>query len=186
MVAANEEVRSNVSPPSVALFILALIQLGVVIAARRSLNRWLERPRVWAVIVALGSITLTVYLWHITAMIVVAALTYVTGIWPYGSEIDASWWTLRPPWLILCAELLAILVFVFRRFEQTVTAAGPAAVRTAIGMIATLVGITWLVRHGLYAPGTRWQFSVIGFGVLFGGLAALGALRLRPPSTERG
>jgi hypothetical protein len=37
--------------------------------------------------------------------------------------------------------------------------------RTLIGMIPTLAGITWLVRQGLYAPGTRWQFSVIGIGV---------------------
>ena len=188
MVAADDEARSNVSPPSVALFTLALAQLGIVIAARPFLSRWLERPRVWAVIVALGSITLTVYLWHMTAMILVAALTYVTGLWPYSSEIDDSWWKLRPPWLILCALLLAILVFVFRRFEQAVTVAGPAAVPTFIGLIATLAGITWLVRQGLYAPGTHWQFSVIGIGVLFGGLAALGALHPWPTSVghERG
>lgn len=102
---------SNVSPPSVALVTLAFAQLGIVVAARPSLSRWLERPRVWAMVVTVGSVTLTVYLWHMTAMILAAALTYVTGLWPHTSEIDASWWRLRPPWLILCALLLVVLVF---------------------------------------------------------------------------
>lgn len=185
MVAADDESRSNVSPPSAALFALSLAQLGLVIAARPALSRWLERPRVWAGMVGLGSITLTVYLWHMTAMILTAALTYVTGLWPYGSEIDASWWKLRPPWLILCAVLLAVLVGVFGRFERAVAVADRAPARTLTGLIATLAGITWLARQGLYAPGNPWQFSVIGIGVLFGGLAALGALRLPPPSTQQ-
>jgi peptidoglycan/LPS O-acetylase OafA/YrhL len=182
---AVDGARSNVSPPSVAMFSLALAQLGIVIAARASVSRWLERPRVWAVMVALGSTTLTVYLWHMTAMILVAALTYVTGLWPYSSEIDDLWWQLRPLWLILCTLLLGALVFVFRRFEHAAPVGGPAPVRTLIGLIAALAGITWLARQGLYAPGMRWQLSVIGLGVLFGGLATLGALRLRPPSSRR-
>lgn len=184
MVAVDGEARSNVSPPSVVLFTLALAQLGIVVAARRSLRRWLERPRVWAVVVAAGSITLTVYLWHMTAMILVAALTYVTGFWPYASEIDASWWALRPPWLVLCALFLAVLVFFFRRFERVVPAPGPAPVRTLIGLITTLAGISLLAQQGLYAPDASWQLSVVMIGVLFGGLAALGALRLPPPSVE--
>jgi len=177
---AIDGARSNVDPPSVALFTLALAQLGIVVAARLFLRQWLERSRVWAVVITVGSITLTVYLWHMTAMIVAAALTYVTGVWPYTSEIDASWWTLRPAWLILCALLLAILVFFFRRFERTVPLPRAAPMRTVFGLTATLAGITWLVRRGLYAPETPWQLSLVGIGVLFGGLAALGALRPRP------
>jgi peptidoglycan/LPS O-acetylase OafA/YrhL len=182
MVAVGGGAPSNVSPPSVALFTLALAQLGIVIAARPSLSLWLERPRVWAVVVTAGSITLTVYLWHMTAMILTAALTYMTGLWPYTSEIDASWWKLRPLWLILCALLLAILVFFFRRFEQTVPKSSSAPVRTVIGLTATLAGITSLVQRGLYAPETSWLLSAVGIGMLFGGLATLGALRPRPPS----
>jgi peptidoglycan/LPS O-acetylase OafA/YrhL len=182
MVAAGDHARSNVNPPSAALFPLALAQLGIVIAARRSVGRWLTRPRVWAVVVTTGSITLTVYLWHMTALILVAALTYMTGLWPYTSEINASWWKLRPVWLSLCALILAILVFVFGRYERAVPRPRPAPVRTLIGLIATLAGLTWLVQRGLYAPESSWQLSLVGIGILFGGLAALGALRPRPPS----
>jgi len=176
---------SNVSPPSVALFALALAQLGIVIAARSSLNRWLERPRVWMVVVALGSITLTVYLWHMTAMILAATLTYLTRFWPHTSEIDALWWKLRPLWLMLCALLLAILIFFFRRFERALPVPRPAPLRTLIGMITTLAGITWLALQGLYEPKSSWQISLLGMAVLLAGLAALGALRVRAPSVER-
>lgn len=189
MVAIGSGARSNVSPPSAALFALALAELGIVIAARASLSRCLERPRVWAVVVTLGSITLTVYLWHMTAMILVTAITYLTGVWPYTTEIDASWWKLRPPWLILCALFLAVLVFFFRWFERAIPVPRPvprpAPVRTLIGLTVTLAGITWLVQRGLYVPKTPWLVSLVGIGVLFGGLAALGALWPSRPSTGR-
>jgi hypothetical protein len=186
MVAADEEVRSNVSPPSVALFVLALIQLGIVMVGRRPLNRWLERPRVWGVVVTLGSITLTVYLWHMTAMILVAAFTYLTALWPHTLAIDATWWALRAPWLMLCALTLALLVFPFNRFERVVPVPGPAPVRTFMGLITTLVGIIWLVQRGLYVPGAPWQISVAVIGVLVVGLALLGALRPLPSPSGRG
>jgi hypothetical protein len=186
MVAADEEVRSNVSPPSVALFFLALIQLGIVIAARRPLNRWLKRPRVWGVVVALGSTTLTVYLWHMTAMILVAAFTYLTALWPHRFAIDATWWALRAPWLMLCVLALLLLVFLFNRFEQVVPGRGPAPVRTFTGLITTLAGITWLVQRGLYVPGAPWQISLAVTGVLLVGLASLGALRPLPAPSGRG
>jgi peptidoglycan/LPS O-acetylase OafA/YrhL len=187
MVAADEEVRSNVSPPSVALFVLALIQLGIVIALRQPLNRWLERPRVWGVVATLGGTTLTVYLWHMTAMILVAAFTYLTALWPHTFAIDAAWWALRAPWLMLCALTLALLVLLFNRFErfQVVPAHGPAPLRTFIGLFATLVGITWLVQRGLYVPDAPWQISLAVIGVLFLGLASLGALRPLPPPSGR-
>ena len=181
MVAADEEVRSNVSPPSVPLFALALVQLGLLVAGRRPLKAWLERPRVWAVVVILGSITLTVYLWHMTAMIVVAALTYLSDIWPYTSAIDTAWWAWRVPWLALCVVVLAILVFLFNRFERAVAVPRPAPMRTLIGLAATLAGIALLAQAGLYVPGAPWQFSVAVMAVLVGGLASLDALRLVPP-----
>ena len=129
--------------------------------------------------------TLTVYLWHMPAMILTAALTYMTGLWPHTSQIDAAWWELRPLWLILCTLLLAILVFLFRHFEGTVPVSRSAPVRTLIGLTATLAGITWLVQRGLYAPETSPLLSAVGIGMLFGGLAALGALRLRPLSVRQ-
>jgi peptidoglycan/LPS O-acetylase OafA/YrhL len=181
MVAADAEVRSNVSPPSVALFVLALIQVGIVIAARRVLSGWLERPRVWAVVVILGSTTLTVYLWHMTAIILVAALAYLSGVWPYTSAIDTAWWASRVPWLMLCGALLALLVFLFSRFERAVVVLRPAPVRTLVGLTATLAGIAFLAQRGLYAPDVPWSLSLAVIAVLAGGLASLGALRLIPP-----
>jgi CDP-diglyceride synthetase len=185
MVAADEEVRSNVSPPSVALFALALVQFGLVVAARRPLKQWLERPRAWAVVVILGSTTLTVYLWHMTAMILVAAFTYVSGAWRYTSTISTTWWAWRVPWLLMCVVVLAILVFLFGRFERVVAVPRPAPARTVVGLIATLAGIALLAQRGLYAPGSRWQLSLAVLAVLAAGLALLGALRILPlPTSE--
>jgi peptidoglycan/LPS O-acetylase OafA/YrhL len=181
MVAADDQVRSNVNPPSVALFALALVQLGLVVVARHRLETWLERPRVWAMVVILGSITLTVYLWHMTAMILVAAITYLSGLWPHSSAVDTRWWLLRLPWSALCVVLLGILVFVFSRFERPMAVSRTAPMHTFLGLIATLAGIALLAQRGLYVSGAPWQVSAAVITVLAAGLAFLGALRLLPP-----
>lgn len=119
MVGVEPGQRSNNSPPSVALFALGVAQFAIVAAVRSPVERWLARSRAWAGIVVAGAAAMTVYLWHQTALVVVAALTIPTGMWPASDAVDGRWWLLRPVWLALCAAVLFVLVRVFARFERT-------------------------------------------------------------------
>ncbi|QBI19715.1 acyltransferase [Egibacter rhizosphaerae] len=176
-----EDERSNNSPPTVALTALGVAQVGLVLALRRPAERWLQRPAVWARVVIGGSLAMTVYLWHMTALVLVIALTYPTGLWPAGSEIDATWWAMRPLWWALLAAALAGLVAVFARFERSgkpIPRRG--RVRTAVGLAASTAGIGLLVAGGLYDPARTLGVPLSALGLLALGLGALGVLRPRP------
>ncbi|MFP4635715.1 MAG: acyltransferase family protein [Nitriliruptoraceae bacterium] len=184
MVGVDGAIRSNNTPPSIALLALAIGQIGLVLALRGPATRLLARPRVWAVVVMLGSLTMTVYLWHMTAMITVAAALIPTGLWPLRESIDVTWWATRPLWWLACTLALAGIVPVFGRFER---AGAPrprsSAIRAGAGAVLTTAGIGALVFGGLHLPGTATGVPWIPLGMLVLGLGWLGVLR-RPGRAE--
>ncbi|WP_052668308.1 acyltransferase family protein [Nitriliruptor alkaliphilus] len=177
VVATETGTRSNTEPPTLVIWALALGQLGVVLAARPALRRWLQRPRMWAPIVTAGSVIITVFLWHMTAMIVVAALTHPTGLWPATDQVDATWWVFRPLWLILCGAVLAGLVAVFRRFESPPDPPPQGGrIRTVVGVVATVTGLALVLTGGLYTPERNSDLPLGALGLVLVGFGALGVL----------
>ena len=178
LVGTGVDERSNNSPPTVALVALAMMQIGAILALRAPVERWLARPRVWARVVMGGSVAMTVYLWHMTAMVLVVALTHPTRIWPVTSEVNALWWLLRPLWFALLAAALAGLVMVFARFERSGhPRPRPGRIRAAVGLVATTAGIGLLVAGGLHDPSATGNVPLAALGILAVGLGALGVLR---------
>ena len=81
MVGVDGAARTNTGPPTIALVALGAAQVGLVLALRKPAERLLARPRVWASVVRAGALTMTVYLWHMTALVAGAALLVATGVW---------------------------------------------------------------------------------------------------------
>lgn len=181
MVGVEGAERSNNTPPSVALIALAVAQVGLVSALRAPVERWLQRPAVWAKVVVGGSVIMTVYLWHMTALVALVALTHPFGLWPVTSRVDGLWWALRPLWLALLALSLVLLVRVFHRFER---AGEPvprkSRLRAAVGLAAAVAGIALLVTGGLYKPSATGGLPLTALGLFLGGLGALGVIRSQP------
>ncbi len=183
MVAAGFERRPNDLPPSIALLGLATAQFGLLVALRRPVERWLQRAGVWAVVSLGGQRIMTIYLWHMTAMIVVALALIPTEIWPMPTEPDTTWWLLRIPWVLLLSCVLALLVVVFGRFEQPETA-DPASrsgvletSRAVVSVGLVSFGIARLMLDGLYAGGGISGLSWTALAVLGLGLVGLGVFR---------
>lgn len=177
MVAVGQDGANNARPPTVALVALAIVQLGAVLTARPAAERWLERARVRSAIAALGGITLAVYLWHMTAIVLTGAIVYGLGLWPEAPLIEASRWPSSPLWILTGALILVALVSAFRPFEggePRFATRKPWSI--VLGLTATLAAIAWIVRRGLFAPETAWWVSALVVVLLLGGLAALGAL----------
>jgi hypothetical protein len=145
----------NMSPPSLALLALATAQLGLILLLRDPAERWLRRPRPWLVVVAINSVVLTIFLWHVTAVILVAGALDRLGLLPQAQVGTASWWLWRGPWLVLLSVVLAGIVLLLGRFEWRATRRKPT-------------------RPGTAGPGrNRWvtaPLAVVGYGAVICGL----------------
>lgn len=171
--------RSNNLPPTVALAALGAGQTGLALLVRDRANRWLARPQVWAVVAGAGAVAMSVYLWHMTTMTVLAA-TVLAGWWPDVAPLSAAWWLGRPLWVLLNAALLFPVVRlaapVERRAAVRAAFAGPApAARTALLALVVCGSLATVVRSGVAAPGRGVPARVELVAVLVAALVGLGA-----------
>ncbi|MFD8815048.1 acyltransferase [Streptomyces sp. NPDC059627] len=109
---------SNTDPPSAAMLAWAVAQIGLCLLAAPPLRRLLERERVWRVVRPVGAASMTLYLWHMLPVLVVAAAFYLTGLAPEPALGSAAWWGLRVPWLLVLGAVLACVVSALRPLER--------------------------------------------------------------------
>lgn len=115
MVAVPGEL-SHMYPTTAVVAVLGTFQTGIVLLLAPALSRWLRRPGPWRVVIALNGVILTVFLWHMTALLVViVAVEALAG--PLPPQPTGAWWLQRPFWLLAPALVLAGLLAVFARVE---------------------------------------------------------------------
>ena len=107
----------NAAPPSLALLAVATAQLGLILLLRGPAERWLHRPRPWQAVIAVNAVILTVFLWHLTAAVLLTGLLDALGLLPTPRVGSSAWWAWRVPWLLALAVMLAALVAVFGPIE---------------------------------------------------------------------
>ncbi|MBQ1053565.1 acyltransferase [Micromonospora sp. C32] len=121
----------NAAPPSLALMAAAAAQLGLILLLRRPAGRWLRRSGPWQAVLAVDAVVLTLFLWHLTAAVLLVGLLDALGVLPAPLVGSAAWWAWRVPWLLALAAVLAVLVAVFGPVEARTrrpAATGPAGV----------------------------------------------------------
>jgi hypothetical protein len=181
MLGVDGAERTNNTPPSIALIALAVMHVGALLLVRERVERWLHRPRVWAGVITGASVAMTLYLWHMTAMVAGIGIAYGLGLLP-ATAFDSAWWLTRPLWVLFLAVLLAPLVAIFRRFERPAPAE-PLATRpktvllTVAGVAGVCAGLALLILRGLHVPGQPLGVPVASLAALVGGLSALGVVR---------
>ena len=118
---------SNMNPPSLCIVALTVWLVGLAMLVRDPLRRWLARPRPWTMVVSAGSALMTLFLWHLTALVLAVLVLHPVGL-TQPLPGSPTWWALRPLWLLVPAALLVPLVAVFSRLERP-RPSGPAAAR---------------------------------------------------------
>ena len=116
MVAVPGQPFSNILPTTAAIGAIAIFQLGVIMLARDRVSRWLRRPVAWKPVIAGNAVILTVFVWHMTALLIVLVLYRAAG----GVLLavpTAEWWAQRWFWLAAPAVVLALFVVVFGVLE---------------------------------------------------------------------
>ncbi|MGW5737560.1 MULTISPECIES: acyltransferase family protein [Streptomyces] len=175
MVGMPGERVSNMAPPTFALLCHGMWLVGAVELLRGPAARWLARPRVWRGVVAANGVSMTAFLWHLTAMLGVYGVLIAADV-PLPEPATGAWWAQVPLRMAAAALVTGVLVAAFRRFERPGKpgdaalavpgpVSGPAA---ALGVGLCLFGVLGL--------------SMVGFGgLLEGRTATVVAVRMTAP-----
>jgi len=180
MVGSPDQHLSNTSPPKVTLICLAIGQFGLLLALERPMARLLQRGRWWAATVLVNSMIMTLYLWHITLMIVVVGLLYLAGGFALGLEPGtAVWWLSRIPWLASLGLLLvpvALWLSPLERRAAGVDAGAPAgAWRQVAGAALLCLGVALLALYG-YGGSHVFRLDVAALALVVVGAGISGLL----------
>ncbi|MFI5484269.1 acyltransferase [Micromonospora echinaurantiaca] len=193
MINIPGEPLDNAAPPSVALLAVTTAQLGLILLVRDTADRWLRRSRPWQAVIAVNAVVLTVFLWHLSAVILLVGALDAAGVLPTPPPGSAAWLAWRLPWVLMLAVVLAVLIAVFGPIEgrtRRPAAARPPAEgtperadrRRATARTALTAAAFAAVVYGLVANSTAPKEAAEPLGVpvaaLVAYLAGAGVLRL--------
>jgi hypothetical protein len=179
MVGLDTTGITNTYPPRVTLAFLGMFQAGLVLLFEPVLQRLMRRPGSWTFVVAVSTQIMTLYLWHLTAMVVVIGLGLLLGGFGFGIEpLTGLWWATRPLWFAILALVTTGLMVVFARFERPVADPRPAPPwwRPVLAVAMVCAGLGFLAAIGIADEdglnGLILSLPVIG--VIIGGVTRWG------------
>src|SRR5215469_14707569 len=172
MIGVPGDPISNTTPPKVTLIALAIMQGGSLLAVQAPARRWLAGRIVWTATVAVNGNIMTIFIWHLTATVLVVFGAYLAS--GFGLRLQpgsSEWWWSRFLWVAVNAIVLVPLVVVFGRFERPrATEGAPApAWRYVLGALMTVVGFALLAAQGVGGYG-RFGLNVWGIALALAGV----------------
>jgi hypothetical protein len=175
---------TNSMPPTIALLALGMTQTGIVVALEPAGRRMLQSLGIWTATVLMNGMIMTVYLWHLTAFVLVVVAAWLLG--GIGLETypgTADWWLARPVWFALYVAALLPFIAIFGRYERTF---GPVRdgrevphLRLVSGLLLICLGLAMTAALSIASPegvsGVRlWVVALpfvgaalVGFGPLY-------------------
>ena len=172
MVGSPDEGLSNTLPPKITLFALGVLQFGLLLAIEAPMRRFLSGVRVWAATVLINSMIMTLYLWHITVLIVIVSLAYLAGGVGMGIEPGTlDWWLARPLWIgVLYAVLLplTLLLSPLERLGRRADAPVPGTGRQVGGALMICLGVAYLALFGFGKAPLPFLDTIAFFTVVAG------------------
>ena len=158
MVSVPGEEISNTRPPTTAMLALGSVQIAILLVLAKPVHRWLQRETPWALVILTARNIMTIYLWHLTVVIVVAGGSLLIG--GVGLRTDpgtAAWWTFRPIWVGALIVGLLPFIAIFGRFEagsRSRRSVHASKIRTYAGTLLSCAGLTVLALDGISSEGT--------------------------------
>jgi fucose 4-O-acetylase-like acetyltransferase len=173
MVSVPGEALDNTTPPTVALVLLGCTHLFAVRAMLRPLRSFTQRRPAQVALVVVGSSAMTVYLWHFTALVIVALAALSLDL-PLAAVGGDGWWLAKPVWIVASAAVLAGLIRTFRRFEAPWVLPAALAPRTvAVAALLFVAAAVRMTTAGFSAGGLPLNVDLIGLGLVLGSVIAL-------------
>ena len=145
---------SNSMPPTLALLALGIAQAGFALTLEPWMRRKLDGARLWTGTVLLNGMIMTVYLWHLTAFVLVLIAAWLLGgVGLHTAPGSGAWWLARPVWFALYIATLLPLIGLFARFEQV--RGKPEAVphwRLVLGLLLICTGLALTAAISIASP----------------------------------
>ncbi|HWL50208.1 MAG TPA: acyltransferase, partial [Acidimicrobiia bacterium] len=178
MVGLDTTEITNSYPPRMTLAFLGMFQSGLALVFEKPLERLTGRRGVWVFVVGVSARIMTLYLWHLTAMVIVVGVSLGVGGWGLGIEpLSAAWWLTRPIWFLVVGLVTIVMVAVFGRFESPKKdlRPAPASWRPLLAVLGICAGLGLLAAIGIAdADGLNGLvLSLPIIGVILGGVAQL-------------
>jgi hypothetical protein len=150
---------SNSMPPTLALLALGNAQIGLALVLEPAMRRLLDRAWLWTATVLVNGMIMTVYLWHLTAFVLVMVAAWLLG----GLGLDVApgsgdWWLARPLWFALYIAALLPLIAVFGPFERMGSSAGKGELRQVahwrllLGLAMICLGLAMTAAISIASP----------------------------------
>ena len=182
MVGSPDEHLSNTLPPKITLLALGIAQFGLLLSIEAPMRRVLASVRIWAATVLINSMIMTLYLWHLTVMVILVSLLYLADGFGLGIEpASLGWWLTRPLWiaaLYACLLPVALALGPLERRARPADAPVPSATRLVAGALLICLGVAVLALFGFGnapVPG----LDIAAFAVVVVGAALSGLLPAR-------
>lgn len=174
---------SNSMPPTLALLALGNMQIGLALTLEPTMRRLLDRAWLWTATVLVNGMIMTVYLWHLTAFVLVMVAAWLLG--GVGLNVapgSTEWWLARPVWFALYIAVTLPLIAVFSPFERMGSAAKngePKQVphwRLVLGLALICLGLTLTAAISIASPEgvTGLRIWVVALPFLGAGLVGFG------------
>jgi hypothetical protein len=178
MVGLDTAQVTNSYPPRVTLTFLGLFQAGLILVLEPLLQRWMSRVGAWTSVVVISARIMTLYLWHLTAMVILIGVGVLFDGLGFGMEpLSGEWWLTRPVWFVVLIVPTLALMGMFGRFERPGTDPRPAPYwwRPVLAVALVCAGLGLLAAIGIADEqglnGLVLSLPIIG--VVVGGVSRL-------------
>ena len=163
----SPDMLTNLNPPTVPLVLIGVGQTALFLLLQPALDRLMGTRPAQAVVLFLGTRLMTIYLWHLLFVILVAALVLVApGLIPATGT--AGWWWARIPGDALVLGALLLASFGLARFERGPAPTGPAPSTPLLAVAAVLAIVPpfFAMQLRLDLLGFVWGAAMLGAAVL--------------------
>ena len=183
MVGLDGATLNNSFPTRVTLGFLGLFQGGLLLAVEPTLARWLQRRRLWQTTIVVNARIMTLYLWHLTAMVLLTGVLLL-GLDGWGLRLEpmsAAWWATRLVWIAVLAVLTTGFIAVFGRFESPAREVRPEPPvwLPVLACVTMCAGLGAMALNGIVDEGgVHWWWPLVPVaGLLLTGTVPVGSPR---------
>ncbi|MGG7463387.1 acyltransferase family protein [Plantibacter sp. YIM 135347] len=153
---SSPDMYDALNPPTSALILLGLAQTFALGVLHPRLTAAAADPQVRRMVEAVGSRSMTIYLWHMPVLVIIAAVLLFSGVvWP--EPLSGPWWLTRGVWLGTILVTLVPVASIMGRFERRSAGGSPGptpsptrrpGIRTATAVVLAIAGVLGVLIGG--------------------------------------